>query len=337
MTSRTVSNLLRCITLHRAWNLLRVLASFLLSSWTKRHIVWGLPYTLTIEPTNRCNLFCPECPSGNGEMVRPLGSMPLEHFERIVDELRGETFYLQLFFQGEPFINKHLVAMIAAARARRMYTAISTNAHFLTRAAADALLGAGLDRLIISIDGMSEETYQEYRVGGTLAKVREGLSALRDARAAHPRGGRMEVILQFLVTRQNEHEIPALRTLAKEYDAVAALKTIQVYSLEGAERFLPADERYRRYTIENGVLRPKSALANRCARLWERSVVTWDGEVVPCCFDKNAEYPLGSLAEDSFKDVWESPAYSDFRKGILANRRGVPMCTNCTEGLSVYR
>ncbi|MBL0174427.1 MAG: SPASM domain-containing protein [Ignavibacteria bacterium] len=337
MTVRTARNLLRCVSLRRAWNLLRVFASFQLSARSGRSIVWGLPYTLTVEPTNRCNLSCPECPSGNGEMVRPLGSMPLPFFERIIDELRGETFYLQLFFQGEPFINKQLVAMVETARKRRMYTAISTNAHFLTRSASEALLDAGLDRLIVSIDGMSEETYQEYRVGGTLARVVEALGTLREARNGHPHGARMEVVLQFLVTRQNEGEIPALRALAREHGASVALKTIQVYSLESAERFLPADEKYRRYTIENGQLRPKSALANRCVRLWERSVITWDGTIVPCCFDKNAEYPLGSLADGSFTDAWKAPAYESFRARILSDRRGVPMCTNCTEGLKVYR
>ena len=110
-----------------------------------------------------------------------------------------------------------------------------------------------------------------------------------------------------------------------------------MYSLESAERFLPADEKYRRYTIENGQLRPKSAQANRCVRLWERSVITWDGTIVPCCFDKNAEYPLGSLADGSFTDAWKAPAYQSFRARILSDRRGVPMCTNCTEGLKVYR
>lgn len=316
-------------------NLALLALSYRLSLLLRRSIVWGRPYTLTIEPTNRCNLKCPECPSGNGAMVRPLGLMDFDRFRAIVDEVHRDVFYLQLFFQGEPFINNRLVDMIAYAHAKRMYVAISSNAHFLRREVIDALLAAGLDRLIISLDGLTQEVYEEYRVGGSLAKVHEALAHFDAARRVHP--SRTELILQFLVTRRNEEQIPALRALARTHKAGVALKTMQVYSIESAERFLPRDERYRRYRIENGVLHPKSALRNRCVRLWERGVITWDGVVVPCCFDKNAEYPLGTLNGRGFEEIWQSDEYHAFRLRVLNGRREIPMCGNCTEGLKIYR
>jgi radical SAM protein with 4Fe4S-binding SPASM domain len=337
VTFRTIRNLARCVTPRRLWNLALLACSYRLSLILRRSIVWGRPYTLTIEPTNRCNLKCPECPSGNGAMVRPLGLMDLDRFRAIVDEVHGDVFYLQLFFQGEPFINNRLVDMIAYARSKRMYVAISTNAHFLRREVVDALLAVGLDRLIVSLDGLTQEVYEEYRVGGSLAKVHEALAHLDEGRRALGRRVRTEVTLQFLVTRQNETQIPALRALARKHAAAVALKTMQVYSIEGAERFLPTDERYRRYRIDNGELHPKSALRDRCVRLWERSVITWDGVVVPCCFDKNAEYPLGTLDEQSFSDIWQSGTYHAFRLRVLNGRREIPMCRNCTEGLKIYR
>ena len=339
MTFRTIGNLARCITPRRVWNLVLVALSYQISVRFRRSVVWGKPYTLTIEPTNRCNLKCPECPSGNGEMVRPLGLMDFDRFRAIVDEVHRDVFYLQLFFQGEPFINNRLVDMIAYARAHRMYVAISTNAPFLRREVIDALLEVGLDRLIISLDGLTQEVYEEYRVGGSLAKVHEALAQLDDARRSSGRRARTrtEVTLQFLVTRQNELQIPALRELARKHDAGVALKTMQVYSVESAERFLPLNERYSRYRVENGELHPKSALHNRCVRLWERSVITWDGVVVPCCFDKNAEYPLGTLNGRGFEDIWQSEEYHAFRLRVLNGRREIPMCRNCTEGLKIYR
>lgn len=335
MTARTALHLLRCATLPRVWNLLRIAVSFQLSVLLRRSIVWGKPYTLTIEPTNRCNLSCPECPSGNGTMVRPLGMLSRDRFADIVRQTSNEVLYLQLFFQGEPFINAGLVDMIREARRHRMYVSISTNAHYLRDEVIAALLDSGLQRLIISIDGLTQDVYEEYRVGGSLPRVLDALHRLHMARRAH--GSRMEVVLQMLVTRQTEEHIPALRRLAREHDCEVSLKTIQVYTAEGAERFLPLDAKYRRYDIVDGELRPRSALRNRCVRLWERSVITWDGVVVPCCFDKNAEYPLGSLDEATFEDIWQSPTYHDFRDRILRDRRSVPMCTNCTEGLRIYR
>ncbi|MBR9973941.1 MAG: SPASM domain-containing protein [Bacteroidetes bacterium] len=337
MTLRSVRNLVRCVTPRRIGNLLAVMLSYRLSLLLRRSVVWGRPYTLTIEPTNRCNLKCPECPSGNGDMVRPLGLLDFDRFRAIVDEVHGEVFYLQLFFQGEPFINNRLVDMIAYARAKRMYVSISTNAHFLRREVVDALLDAGLDRLIVSLDGLTQEVYEEYRVGGSLAKVHEALALLDETRRRFGRRARTEVTLQFLVTRQNESQIPELRGLAQKHNAGVALKTMQVYSLESAERFLPRDERYSRYHVVDGELRPKSALRDRCVRLWERSVITWEGVVVPCCFDKNAEYPLGRLDGRDFADVWQSEEYHAFRLRVLQGRRDIPMCRNCTEGLKIYR
>ena len=194
MTVRSIRNLVRCVSVRRVWNLLVVMLSYRLSLLLRRSIVWGRPYTLTIEPTNRCNLKCPECPSGNGDMVRPLGLMDFDRFRAIVDQVHGEVFYLQLFFQGEPFINNRLVDMISHARSKRMYVSISTNAHFLRREVVDALLEAGLDRLIVSLDGLTQEVYEEYRVGGSLAKVQEALALLDEARRRFGRRDRKSVV-----------------------------------------------------------------------------------------------------------------------------------------------
>ncbi len=333
---RTLRNIARCLTFRRILNLVKLLASYKLSAWSGRSVVWGLPWTLTIEPTNRCNLECPECPSGLGALTRPLGAMREEDFRRLVDEVAPHAFYLQLFFQGEPFMNKELIGMIRYAHAKRMYVSVSTNAHFIRNGTARAILSSGLDRLIVSLDGLTEETYRAYRIGGSLAAVTGALNAIAAERAA-AEPSRMELVLQFLVNRRNEAELPRLKSFARAFRARVAIKTMQISTPGNAQRFLPAGERYRRYRMADGALVPKSGMKNRCAQLWERSVVTWDGTVVPCCFDKDAAHPLGSLRGRSFRDIWRSGAYHAFRSRILRNRKGVPMCTNCTEGLKIYR
>jgi MoaA/NifB/PqqE/SkfB family radical SAM enzyme len=336
MTSRTILNLLACLTPRRAWNLLRLGLSYALSVSLRRPVFFGMPFALTVEPTNLCNLRCPECPSGAGTLNRPLGSMSLDRFRGIIDSVHRDTWYLQLFFQGEPFLNRDLLAMIRLARARRMYVSLSTNAHFITRDNAAGLLATGVDRLIVSLDGVTEESYRTYRVGGSFAKVRDALDTLRDARGT-PGRDRTDLVLQFLVTRANEAEIPALRTLARECGARPVLKTMQVYSMEGAERFLPTERRYRRYDIEDGALLLRGALRNRCSQLWKRAVITWDGDVLPCCFDKSAEHPFGSVLASDLRAVLRSAAALSFRHRVFTRRADTPICTNCTEGVRIYR
>ena len=94
---------------------------------------------------------------------------------------------------------------------------------------------------------------------------------------------------------------------------------------------------FQRYKMEDGQYLIKNSFQNRCARLWFNPVITWDGKVVPCCFDKDAEYVMGDLNIDSFRDIWDGPKYRIFRKSILTGRHMIEMCRNCTSGLKGVR
>ena len=125
----------------------------------------------------------------------------------------------------------------------------------------------------------------------------------------------------------NPHFAPALNQLASLNYRNAAY--------ENALKFLPSNKKYRRYIVDNGSFGIKGKMKNHCFAVWRTSVITWDGKVVPCCFDKDAEFELGLTNGKSFKDVWYSDGYNKFRAGILADRQSISMCTNCTEGLKV--
>ena len=112
-------------------------------------------------------------------------------------------------------------------------------------------------------------------------------------------------------------------------------KTMQISSYENAMHFLPSNEKYRRYILNDGNFTVKSKLKNHCFALWRTSVITWDGNVVPCCFDKDATFKLGQINGRSFSDIWKSIEYQKFRQRVLSNRKGVSMCTNCTEGFNM--
>jgi hypothetical protein len=80
----------------------------------------------------------------------------------------------------------------------------------------------------------------------------------------------------------------------------------------------------------------KNKLANRCWKLWHANVITWDGLVVPCCFDKDAMHQLGNLKSQSFTDIWKNDNYKQFRKELMKGRKNIDICSNCSEGVSVW-
>ena len=191
------------------------------------------------------------------------------------------------------------------------------------------------DKLIFSVDGLDEESYQQYRVGGTFEQADKGLRALINRKTE--RGLKKPFVeFQFIVMKQNEHQLENVTKYCKEVGVdKLVFKTMQISSYENAVKFLPSNKKYRRYILENNSFRIKNEIKNHCFALWRTSVITWDGRVVPCCFDKDAQNEIGVVNGRAFSDIWHSEKYSNFRGKILSNRKSVSMCTNCTEGLKV--
>jgi radical SAM protein with 4Fe4S-binding SPASM domain len=301
----------------------------------KKPVVWGMPISYSIEPTNHCNLKCPECPSGLGTLTRPLGLLQIEDFKKWIDEIKDTGFYVQLFFQGEPYINKQLPQMIKYAQEQKVYISISTNGHFINEENVNSVLANAPDKLIFSVDGLDEESYQNYRVGGTFEQADNGLRTLI-RRKNELQLKKPFIEFQFIVMKQNEHQLDDVIAYGKDVGVdKVVFKTMQISSYENALKFLPSNKKYRRYIVENGSFRIKKKIKNHCFALWRTSVITWDGKVVPCCFDKDANFEMGIANGRSFNDVWNSKDYYEFRKNVLSDRKSVDMCTNCTEGLKV--
>lgn len=312
-------------------------ASFLLSKKLKRSIHFGMPSALSIEPTTACNLACPACPSGLKSFSRPTGKLELTQHLNWLKQLAPYVSYVNYYFQGEPFLHPQFLTFIKQAKARRIYTATSTNAHFIDAEKAREIVASGLNRLIISIDGLTQETYSSYRVNGRLSKVitasKHLVAAKRELNSHTP-----YLIFQFLVVQPNEHEIPLVHELADEIgiDEVR-FKTAQLYDFENDAHLIPHDDNYSRYRkLSDGSYQLKSYGGNHCWRMWSSSVITWDGKVVPCCFDKDASHNLGGLTSETFKSIWKGRAYNQFRNQILTDRSAIDICTNCTEGTQVF-
>lgn len=320
----------------KLWNMITVWLSYQISRRTKNPKHWGKPISVSIEPTTSCNLRCPECPSGLRSFTRPTGMLATDMNQKVIDELAPELFYITYYFQGEPFLNPSFTDMVSYASKKNILTATSTNAHYLNDENCKKTIESGLSRLIVSIDGVEEESYQKYRVGGHLDKVIEGTKNMvkwkRETGSRTP-----EIVWQFIVFRHNEDEIPQLKAMAKEIgvDRVS-IKTAQIYDYESNTDMIPTEGRYSRYKLVDGVYRIKNKLLNRCWRMWSGAVVTWDGKIVPCCFDKDAQHQMGEVAEESFMSIWRGDRYKSFRKAILNSRSEIDICQNCTEGTKVF-
>ncbi len=331
-------NFLSKLTLRRFINMVKVWSSYHVSRWLKRPVQWGLPISISFEPTTSCNLRCPECPSGLRAFTRPTGMLHQNFFRDTIDQLAPHLSYLVFYFQGEPFLNPDFLDMVQHAVSKKIYTATSTNAHYLTDAIAKRTVESGLDRLIISIDGTTQQTYQQYRVGGRLDKVVAGAANIvkwkKELRSKTP-----FVIFQFLVVRHNEHQIADVKNLAKEIGVDDVwLKTAQVYDFQNdPNKLIPSIAKYSRYGKDrNGTMQFKGNNAKHCWRLWHDPVITWDGAVVPCCFDKDAQHKLGDLKTQSFKELWQHGVYKKFRGDVLQSRQNIDICANCSEGVKVW-
>ncbi len=332
-------NFLRKLTLRRIFNAGKVLTSFYISRAIKRPVQWGLPMSISFEPTTSCNLRCPECPSGLRQFTRPTGMLKKDFFRETIDDIYKDILYLIFYFQGEPFLNKDFLEMVKYASAKGIYTATSTNAHYLTDEVARKTVESGLDRLIISIDGTTQEVYKQYRIGGNIDKVIEGAKNIvkwkKELKSKTP-----FVFFQFLVVKPNEHQVEEIKTLAEEVGVdEVRFKTAQVYDYENdPNQLIPVNENFSRYKkTKEGKTVSKNKLANHCWKLWQANVITWDGLVVPCCFDKDASHQLGNIKMQSFKEIWKNDNYKQFRKELMTSRKNIDICANCSEGISVWK
>ncbi len=303
--------------------------SYLQSTLTGKPVIKGMPVSASIELTNICNLNCPECLAGSGRMNRERGFIDPDLFGRIITELRSFLYYLNLSFQGESMLHPGFFSLLR--KCRGINTIVSTNGHFLSEVNAESIVKSGLKRLIVSLDGMDQQTYSAYRVNGEFLKVTEGIRNIAYSRKKYHSSLKLEI--QFLVNHFNEHQIAEARKFASHMNARLKLKSMQIISKNDFVKWLPSLKKFRRYELINNEYIIKSTFPDRCARLWFNPVITWDGKVLPCCFDKDGEYVMGDLNEDSFREIWNGPKYRSFRKSILSGRYMTDICRNCTSGL----
>ncbi len=311
-------------------NYVRMISSFMASRLTGKVHIWHKPTFISVEPANYCNLQCPECPVGNRTSIKKTAQFKLDIYQKLLSELAPDLHIINLYFQGEPLFAKNLCKMIRLAKQHHLYAVTSTNAQLLTPKNAKEIVLSGLDRIIISVDGITQQSYEQYRKNGELQKAIDGIRFLDFwKKKVHSCTPIIEV--QCLRLRSNEHEWRTLQGMYKRWGGnILTFKTAQFYDYENGNKLMP-NERYSRYAKQkNGKYRLKDKLHNRCLRLWSGTVIDAHANVLPCCFDKNNEHKFGNMANNSFTMCWHSKEAFSFRSRILVQRSQINICTNCT-------
>lgn len=306
---------------------IRLLSSSRLLNLAKNHIdstlrrtdTTSLPIFLVVEPCNVCNLRCPLCPTGQ-RLPADRGKMSMETFANIIDQMHPYAWHLNLYYLGEPLLCENLPLMIRYARRRRIRVTVSSNLNLLHEEMADLLIETELDHLIVSLDGVSQETYAKYRIGGDYDTVVKNIIMLNEKkkRKASPYP---QIEVQFVVFKHNEHEIPGIKD-------VAAKLGVGLYLRDGtlggkgqspplikdvalAEQWLSPNEEYHK-EYDYFDLKP-NIQEGYCAFLWKVVTINWDGSVFPCCWVYESNQKFGNINEQSFKEIWNNKLFRSSR------------------------
>ena len=315
------------LTKSRLSNALRCYGNYALSLFGLVRIT-HMPTFVSVEPANICQLRCPECPVGmRGEKLEVNGErlMSREVWRKVLQEAAPYAHTMQFYFQGEPLLNKDLPKMIAEAHEAGLYTIVSTNAQALTPELAESLVTSGLSRIIISMDGLTEESYNAYRIGGSLEKTKAALRYLREAKEKKLSP---LIELQCLRLKTNEHEWKAFK---KQYKSLGAdrlvFKTAQLYDYSHGHPLMPSNSRYSRYIQDEDGLFHRKKRARGCLRAWSGVVITTTGDVLPCCYDKAHSYAYGNITITPLKELFGNEKAIAFRRAALHEQPEI--CKEC--------
>ena len=323
-------SIVKSLSLIKLGNLILLRISFFLSWALKIHVFWGKPAFLSIEPTNMCNLQCPECPTGNKTSRVAKGTISTETFTHIIDATKKHVLFLNLYFQGEPFLHTEMPKLIEIAQKSGIMVSTSTNAHFIDSSNVEAIIASGLSKIIISLDGYNQTSYEKYRKNGSFSKVVSALQLLNDTKK-RLKSKTPLIEVQCLLFNHTENHIKEIKQIGEENGAnIVVFKTAQFYSKENFH-MLPKIKNSR-YIHNNNSDTPKNKrpLKNKCWRMWSSVVFTWNGNIVPCCFVKDHTYSYGNIHTHSFIKILHSKQTHIFKTTVHTNRKKIPICRNCS-------
>ena len=294
--------MLQVLSCRKLGNVFLSYFSLLLSFLFRKNIVLGKPWAITVEPSSVCTLSCPECLVGMG-FIRRQKFMDEKTYISLLAGLPRTVFYLNFYWQGEPLLDKNIHEKIREAKKKRLFVALSTNAQGLTQEIAEMLVLSGLDKIVISMDGLDEETYLKYRRGGDFYKTIRALHFLDEAKRKHNRINplvEVQIILFDYIRKEDINK----KVRMYPHDKIIYKKPQYYHSQKQVrgEKFI-------------------------CPKLQQSLVIATTGDVVPCCQDKLLQWSLGNIEQKNISDIWQSKELKNFREAV--SRGKIHLCQNC--------
>lgn len=296
------------------------------------HLKSFYPYFLFIEISNKCNLSCPLCQTGQGQTIPRENKMNIENYKQFITPLKEYLFQVFLYDWGEPFLNKDIYDMISFNTQKDIATVVSTN--FNIPVDPERLLASGLEHLIISGDGVTQDTYSKYRKGGDIEKVFQNLESLISTKKK--RKVKFPFIeWQCLVTKFNESQLETIKRVALEKGVnCVRFANLNFYSTNGSkalqQEWLPNNPHYRFFESERSLRKIERGIRKPCFWLWRGPVINVNGGVTPCCLYDVPDW--GNAFENDMSEVWNNEIFVEARMRSLNDpllRTSELICDRC--------
>lgn len=305
------------------------------------------PVECVIDTGNICNLACPFCPTGINQPGMKKGIMSIQTFKKVIDKVRNKIFCYEMMNWGEPFLNPNLIDMLSYLAKYGLRSKVDSNfcAFEFSDDFCEDIIKSGNWMISASIDGASEKTCSLYRKNGNFELAMGNLERLCQARD-RLKSKTPIIHWQFLVHKNNEHEIEAAKIIAKKLQISLTFMPMDIwYETDGLEKSLlhklAEGGQYRREewsydffkndAIGNKYFKPAPELLKFnprfptlpeglppvCFQPFARIVVNWDGQVLPCMHCYGDHFLIGDLTTDSLKNVWYNHEYRNCRNYLL--------------------
>jgi radical SAM protein with 4Fe4S-binding SPASM domain len=304
------------------------------------------PITLTVCSGNICNLRCNLCPTGKKKSGRKTGFLGIEVVKSIIKELGDYLYSIDLFDWGEPLLNKNIFEIIHLFKKARISTVLSTNLNIFEQKFCNEIVESGLDTLIVSLDGYSQEALNYYQVGSNFEKVVSNVKKLAEyknkKKLNHPK-----IVWRFLVNRFNEKDLLKAYKNYKEigFDSFEPgpmycdMDKILTWDTESQfvnlEPYFPKNEYWSFYDYNT---KEKKHIYKKCSLLWSTATINWNGSISPCCAVWDENYDFGNILQNGFEKIWNGKKYQIARRIIKSkniNLNSDIICSICKKNNNI--
>lgn len=272
------------------------------------------PPLIQIEPSSICNFRCVFCfetdKTFTDKKSGHMGTMKLELFKKIIDEIEGKIQFVTLASRGEPLVSKEINKMIEYTSGKFLNLKINTNASLLNEEKIHTILSSNVKTLVFSADAADSELYKKLRVNGSLEKTVSNIKKFKEIQSKHYSKSKIITRVSGVKFSKEQNFESMMRLWGDLVDQVAFVD-------------------YNPW--ENSYEKAPNGLATPCSDLWRRMFVWWDGKINPCDVDYKSKLCVGNINDGTIKKLWNSQFYNELRKSHLSNnRQSVLPCNACT-------